>query len=396
MIEYVQPGRYDNIQSWQSELSHSTDGVGGNRKKFWYDVVKASLALLYADEGKMQNSWLGREGEDATLSNLNILDALKDILRPSMANFFTNKTINAFLAHSKRPMWTRNSILAKLPFLLIIDEAAYLFHTNYMHSFMWVLDQPIMKILTEDMHHIKSTSQFFILMLGTHSQISHFAPHYYFPSERYFDGGQHIPSVFLSLSWESALQPLNKAPSFESGAHITTLIQWGRPVWSSYYAGFRPKLVDVQDENKIESACLRTCVKFAVEKLAYNHDKSDEQWRLTIFAILALRIHLDLDFASPSRASQLVTSKMRWLVDVDSRRKHIVTTYGSEPILVEAAAYLMNGYKVLRSAYGTADSPVKHILKELEKQLNLGHVNRGQNGELTARLLCICQISLAL
>ena len=110
MVEYVQSGRYDNIQSWQSELSHSTEGVGGNRKKFWYDVVKASLELLYADEGKMQNSWLGREGEDATLSNLNILDALKDILRPSMANFFTNKTINAFLAHSKRPMWwTRNS-----------------------------------------------------------------------------------------------------------------------------------------------------------------------------------------------------------------------------------------------------------------------------------------------
>ena len=233
-------------------------------------------------------------------------------------------------------------------------------------------------------------------MLGTHSQISHFAPHYYFPSERYFDGGQHIPSVFLSLPWESALQPLRKTTSFESGAHITTLIQWGRPIWSSYYAGFRPKLVHMSDENKIESACLRTCVKFAVEKLAYNHDKSDEQWRLTIFAILAIRIHLDLDFTSPSRASQLVTSKMRWLVDVDSRRKHIATTYGSEPILVEAAAYLMNGYKVVPSAQRSAHSPLQYMLEELERQLNHGHVNRGQNGELTARLLCICQFLLAL
>jgi hypothetical protein len=36
--------------------------------------------------------------------------------------------------------------------------------------------------------------------LGTRSQISHFAPNYYFPSERHFDGGQHIASVFTSLS----------------------------------------------------------------------------------------------------------------------------------------------------------------------------------------------------
>ena len=152
----------------------------------------------------------------------------------------------------------------------------------------------------------------------------------------------------------------------------------------------------MSDENKIESACLRTCVKYAVEKLAYNHDKSDEQWRLTIFAILAIRIHLDLDFTSPSRASQLVTSKMRWLVDVDTRRKHITTTYGSEPILVEAAAYLMNGYKVVPSAQRSAHSPLQYMLEELERQLNHGHVNRGQNGELTARLLCICQFLLAL
>ena len=258
---------------------------------------------------------------------------------------------------------------------------------------MWVLDQPVMEILSQDCSSIEAADQFFVLMLGTHAQISHFAPHYYFPSERYFGGGQHIPSVFLSLPWETALLPLNGAPEFESGAHIKNIIQWGRPIWSSYYAAFRPKLVDMGDVNKIESACLQTCVKFAWEKLAYNCHKSEEMRKLTVLAILALRIHLDLDFASPSRASELVTSKMRWLVDVDTHRRHIVTTYGSEPILVEAAACLMNGYHVFPSAYGTAESPLRYLLQELENQLNLGHVNKGQNGELTARLLRIWQFS---
>ena len=198
MLEYVKSGRYDNIQSWQSRLSHSTEGAKRNRREFWHDVVKASLELLYADEGKLQTSWLGHEGEDATLSNSDILEKLEDILKPSILNFFTNETINAFLAQCKQRMWWTGGLnRADLPFLFVIDEAAYLFHMNYMHSFMWVLDQPVMKILAETMPKIKSTSQFFVLMLGTHSQISHFAPHYYFPSERYF-GGRTTYSLCVS------------------------------------------------------------------------------------------------------------------------------------------------------------------------------------------------------
>ena len=130
MVEYVQLGRYANIQSWRTEFVHSAEGAIANRKNFWYDVVKATFTLLYADDGKLQNSWLGSVNEDPTLSNLVILDTLKGILKPSMVKFFTNETIKSFFNQSKRPAWNFKMRPPGLPFLFIIDEAAYLFHTN--------------------------------------------------------------------------------------------------------------------------------------------------------------------------------------------------------------------------------------------------------------------------
>jgi hypothetical protein len=115
-----------------------------------------------------------------------------------------------------------------------------------------------------------------------------------------------------------------------------------------------------------------------------NGDADEQTRELSSFAVLALRIHLNLDFANPSRASKLVSFKMRWLVDVDPLRKHITTTYGSEPLLVEAAACLMNSYRL---APYPGLNPVGWFLQELQYDLNQGHVDRGRNGELTARLL---------
>jgi hypothetical protein len=66
----------------------------------------------------------------------------------------------------------------QLPFVLVIDEAAYLYQTHYMHSFLWVLDQPVMKVLHNLRETTPAANRFFVIMLGTHSQISHFAPHY--------------------------------------------------------------------------------------------------------------------------------------------------------------------------------------------------------------------------
>ena len=179
-------------------------------------------------------------------------------------------------------------------------------------------------------------------MLGTHSQISHFAPDYVSPSERYFTGKQFIPSVSLSLDWDTGLDRSYGESSFEGSSRIEKLVQWGRPLWSAVCFGNRPTEAKAIESDQMKKADLQRCVLYAVGKLLpskQDSSKDSEQVELSAFAVLAIRLHLDLDFVFPSRASKLVSSRMRWLVDVDPRRKHVITTYGSEPLLVEGGCF---------------------------------------------------------
>lgn len=389
MVIYMKSDNFDKIEHWRNNLLHSVDEVSANnnRSQFWYEVVKNALTKLRDNDCELSREWIlyGQKQKIPELTNAQINTALKKILRPSMSNFFNSPVVTDSLRQCTVKF---NDHEWDLPFLFIIDEAAYLYRTNYMHSFMWVLDQPVVQILYQDIDN-PAAKRFFVLMLDTHSQISHFAPHHNFPSERYFDGRQHIPTVFSTLDWDSGVRAPSVDASFESSAEISRLVRWGRPLWLSYYDGCWQS----SDRDR-----LRNCVTFAMDKLtdgiapdqerlqSTTKDEDDEGPRkLSAFAVLALRLHLDLDFAHPSRASKLVSSKMRWLVDMDPHRRHLTTTYGSEPLLVEAAACLMNGRRL---APNIGQNPVVWFLRHLENDLNQGYVNRGKNGELTARLLC--------
>ena len=393
MATQMTHGKFDKLEHWRNNFLHSEDVefTNKNRDQFWFEVVKKALSKIRENDCEQLKQWIlyGQDQKVPTLTNAQISVALKKILRPSMAKFFNSPVITESLRHCTLEF---NGRKWDLPFLFIVDEAAYLYQTNYMHSFMWVLDQPVVQLLYQEIRS-KAAKLFFVLMLGTHSQISHFAPHHNFPSERYFTGRQHIPTVFAALDWDSGVRAPPSNARFESSAEIGRLVLWGRPLWLSYYNGRS----DLSDCDR-----LKVCVAFAADKLtdglmrstSGNDDENDDDHpqRLSAFAVLALRIHLDLDFVRPSRASRLVSSKMRWLVDVDPRRKHITTTYGSEPLLVEAAACLMNSYRLV---HDRALNPVSWFLRQLENDLNKGHVDRGRNGELTARLLCTFLLNAA-
>ena len=393
MVEYMNSDPYSRVGQWRTNFLHSEPGtLEENRRQFWYDVITAALYELRPGGGTRQlmNTWLFQKSKEPTLTNDTINLALQTVLQESMKEFFSHPVTQTCLDESRAPFYgltgKRPPTDEILPFLLVIDEAAYLYQTNYMHSFMWVLDQPIMSILRmTEMKVYPAASNFFVLMLGTHSQISHFAPHHIFPSERYFTGKQFIASVFLSLDWDTGLRPGNGESSFEGSSRIENLVQWGRPLWSAVYHGRRPAEVRAVESDQMDKDDLRRCVMYAARKLLPSEEdlSKDEQVNLSAFAVLAIRLHLDLDFVFPSRASKLVSSKMRWLVDVDPRRKHVVTTYGSEPLLVEGAALIMNSNKL----YPLHADPLIKLLGDFRDQLNQGFVNRGENGELTARLL---------
>ena len=54
--------------------------------------------------------------------------------------------------------------------------------------------------------------------------------------------------------------------------------------------------------------------------------------------LVGIRVGLDVDLGSPSRASEMVAMHMRWLGGISKDRQITYTNYGSEPTLVEAAA----------------------------------------------------------
>jgi hypothetical protein len=382
MVSYMETKDYVTVRSWRDNLLHTNaSNPGLARNKFWYDVIKQSLSILKASN--LQEGWWEHSGNR---SNDVIKGKLLDILQPPITAFFSHPVTKACLSEPTQ---------IDLPFLLIIDEAAYFYRTNYMHSFMWVLDDPVVRILKGLGRQCPQSKQFFVLMLGTHSQISHFAPDYIYPSEQVFLRRQSLPSVFLSLDWDSGVDLPEQFIQFNQSACIENLVKWGRPMWLSFYNGLnRVKTVGkAENDAYILMKTILYVVKKLREPLRYQspHLEKCHESSLTIFAILAIRLHLDLDFATPERASNLVTSKFRWLIDVDMHRKYLVTTYGTEPILIEAAAYLLNS---LSNGYNSVTPTVTHPwifpLEEFEQQMLHGYVNNGAHGDLTARLLRTC------
>ena len=384
MVLYMEKKGYSVVEKWRKNLLHTNVSTPGSaRNEFWYNVIKASLAIL--KKSNLQETWW-KENENR--SNADIKEKLMMILEPAMIAFFNHPSTKMCLSDMRR---------SDLPFLLIIDEAAYLYQTNYMHSFIWVLDEPVVANLTKMGLDYPQANQFFVLMLDTHSQISHFAPDYIYPSERYFAGKQSLPSVFLSLDWESGVDLSERSIRFNQSAGIEDLVKWGRPMWLSFYNGL-DRHRTFQNKTTIDAYILKRLIRYVVGKLR-EPDRNQghrskglvsEESSLTTFAILPIRLHLDLDFAAPSRASTLVKSKLRWLIDLDNHRKYIITTYGSEPIIAEAAAFLLNSSNGGDDfAVPSSINPWIAHIKELDGQLLHGYVNKGAHGELTARLLRI-------
>jgi hypothetical protein len=402
MIKYMDSEIGNKVEKWRQNYLHTGDiDNDSNRQEFWKNVVEAALRELRpgTKSRDVMERWLTQEPSPLT-SNRKIGAYLTLILEKPITRFFRHRVTKQCLDMSKasfKGSSGRDAIVQQVvPFLFIVDEAAHLHQSNYIHSFMWVLDQPITEILSKIQvpsggPHA-SSSDFFVLILGTHSEISHFAPHYIYPSERFFLGKQYIPSVFLSMDWDTGIRRSNGESKLEATSHISNLIQWGRPLWSAVYNGdHSPEDEDEEPDPALtDTNNLKRCVLFAERKLLPpNEDK--EELNLSAFAILSIRLNLDLDFVYPTRASKLVASRMRWLVDVDANRKHIVTTYGSEPLLVEGAALAMNSYDL----YGDKN-PIGKLIEGLRDQLNQGFVDRGENGELTARILCKASIECGL
>jgi len=392
VLDFLNNGTdYQRLDVWQKKFKHPGPLGSANveRKRFWGRVVSGALDLLY-DPRDLQETWLGagKLSEVSSLTNGDIALVLEPILSSPIHNFLSS-------GWSRRLQADRES----LPFCLIIDESAYLYTSLYMKAWMWVLDQVVVSILNKA--HTGSQGKdpadhIFFLMLGTHSQITHFAPDEHYPSERYFQGNQTLPPVFLNFAWDASFRWPAKN-TLDASNSLQHLIQYGRPLWLSYVDGLTrcQQRGGKSDHADLQKGQLReACIRYAVMKLAPLASKEirESENLNSALAIMAVRLHLDIDLGSPKRASELVASKMRWLVNVSEIHSRIRTTYPSEPILAEAAACIMNGFLWKREPPFPIRSdklPMTYLIESLRNELNHSYVDRGSNGELTARLLCM-------
>jgi len=169
MVNYMD-NDCDNIHHWRTNFLHSIKQKRHNRYKFWTAVVKAALDKLRREESTL-DQWHNDVDADGSpkMTNSEIKSVLTDLLSPSVRSFFSHRVVTECLQQCAVPFINGGSYsLRPLPFLLIIDEAAFLFQANYMHSFSWVLDEPLIDVLCSKAVPVNS-ERFFVLMLDTHS-----------------------------------------------------------------------------------------------------------------------------------------------------------------------------------------------------------------------------------
>jgi hypothetical protein len=265
----------------------------------------------------------------------------------------------------------------KLKLLLVIDEAMTLVNWGFFPALRWVLEEVI----------DKPEYEFLVVFLGTSSRVSNFLPDPVRGSARSLPRGTTATvSPFLGLPWDIDVLHGNNI-TLKGMSQLRNLIYYGRPLWQSIWT---------QGSQSLDP---RSFIQFAQAKLLCRNPETpftseDREKRiLEACALLGIRVGLDIDLASPSRASEMVASNMRWLGGVSQDRQKLYTGYGSEPILVEAAATLLNshltsftheGYEELSEHHST----YRAILQAIIPELNQGYISPGAHGELTTRIIC--------
>jgi hypothetical protein len=125
MATQMQSGKFDKLEHWRTNFLQFEDGVSKNRNQFWFEVVKNALAKLRENDCEQlkQRILYEQNQKIPTLTNAQINTTLKKILRPSMTKFFDPPVVIESLRQCTLKF---NGREWDLPFLFIVDEAAYL------------------------------------------------------------------------------------------------------------------------------------------------------------------------------------------------------------------------------------------------------------------------------
>jgi hypothetical protein len=285
--------------------------------------------------------------------------------------------------------------IGRIRMVLMFDEAKTLVDFDFFNAFRWIFDMVIEKAwrLTQNERpdQLWTALPFMAIFLGTNSKVAQFLPPDEESSARYYFSEMAIPPPFTALEWDTNISQPFTSLSYDKLPGMSWLSRFGRPMWQARWSVSSNKT----PQQKLEDA--ESIIEFAEKKLHHlheiggfrllfidNHTKKPSDFLLSCAAIVGVLAVLDMDFTSPTRAAELVASRLRWAAGCDKKRSYLLTTYASEPILAEAA------FRLLFTAPSKAmpDKVLVAVLEQISAQITNGDYDVGSDGELAARIVC--------
>lgn len=264
------------------------------------------------------------------------------------------------------------------PVIIAFDEAALFFSGNESQP-----EDELMSALRRVLGLLK-IYPIWTLLLSTSSCVSYFAlPEHKDPSGRINTGFQKRVDPFYALmldvqmcrrfndSSTRAIEFTKPLEQFATAHHMTL---YGRPLWSGYRR---------HEPQTIRGFVLGKLLTTSGNALrAYNPSNIYH-----VFAVLAARVSLDPCLNTEEAADlarEAVNSHLRIILDLHPFSGRMTTVTPVEPIVAEAAAFLLMENDIDGKHYW-----VQSIKSLVQKLLNPGLIEKGLRGELFARIVLV-------
>lgn len=321
---------------------------------------------LLSTESDIKNYFKCYFGAFIELLNETQIDC-KEFFRLYQQDIDPNKNLALKLVNNK---WTSISA-AKInipeytgckPLIFVFDEASNLLNAKNGISNYFEL-RSLLSELRRNM---------FVLFLDTFSHLSEFMPSTSRdPSSRICTGVSKIfEPIYLLPNWD-LFGAIDSICSIKDSIKFENICKYGRPLWGSWMH------TRTNSNGKYESIDYKNLYYLAVAKLIGSKSFEEEYDENDCLAVLSSRIGT-IKPKCLSSCQEMVAKNMAVCTYVDNENDIFEIDYPSEPILAEAAAFLINNIK-------SPEFFVKKLIYLIESSI----ISKGDKGEIIAKLILL-------
>lgn len=245
--------------------------------------------------------------------------------------------------------------------VFVFDEASSLLESREQHKSNFFILRSLITNLKKNI---------FVLFLDTFSSLSEFMPNKRSdPSLRVYSGKKKVfEPIYLLPNWDVFLK---SAKNISETVSYEYICNFGRVLWGSWV------YTRNNSNEKFKSIDYSVLYSAAASKLVAGEDLNKILSVADCLAILSSRIGI-IKPKLVSTCQELVAKNMAVCTFVDTETGRFEIDYPSEPILAEAAAYLMH-----------KSDNLNLIIENLRQTVESSLISQGDKGETIAKLILI-------